>query len=330
MRALQLRAPAPIEAAPLVPADLPPPAPAPGALLVRVRACGVCHTDLHLAEGELPPRHLPLTLGHQVIGLVEQAGPAAGFRSGDRVGVPWLQWACGECAFCRRGQENLCGRACFTGWDTDGGYAEFVAVDARFAVPIPPAFTDEQAAPLLCAGIIGYRSLRQAELQPGEHLGLFGFGASAHLALQVARHWGCDVSVFTRGAQHRALAEALGAGWVGTPGQAPPRPLDRAVIFAPAGDLVPLALGHLRPGGTLAINAIHMSPIPSFAYNLLYGERTLRSVANATRQDAAEFLPLAADAQLKVEVELFPLADANRALLALKRRELRGAAVLTI
>jgi propanol-preferring alcohol dehydrogenase len=331
MYALQLDAPGPIETAPLQPRDVPVPAPAPAEVLIRVRACGVCHTDLHVVEGELPARRLPLIPGHQVVGVVEQVGPGvAQVRPGDRLGVPWLNWACGTCAACRRGEENLCPQARFTGWDTDGGYAGYLVVAERFGVPIPPAFSDEQAAPLLCAGIIGYRSLRRADLRPGEHLGLFGFGASAHLALQVARHWGCEVSVFTRGAQHRALAEALGAAWTGAATDRPPRPLDRAVIFAPAGELVPAALAHLRPGGTLAINAIHLSPIPALDYRLLYGERTVRSVANATRQDAAEFLALAGPARLRVEAECFPLADANQVLLALKRRELRGAAVLTL
>lgn len=329
MRALQLESPGPIESAPLRLRDVPQPAPAPSEALIRVRACGVCHTDLHVVEGELPARRLPLIPGHQVVGVVEQVGPdVAAMRPGDRVGVPWLSWACGACVFCRRGAENLCPQARFTGWDVDGGYGQYLTVDARFCVAVPPVFSDVQAAPLLCAGIIGYRSLRRADLQAGEHLGLFGFGASAHLALQVARHWGCQVSVFTRGAQHRALAEALGAAWTGAATDQPPRPLDRAVIFAPAGELVPAALAQLRPGGTLAINAIHLSPIPALDYRLLYGERTVRSVANATRQDAAEFLALAGEARLQVEIEPFALAQANRALLALKRRELRGAAVL--
>jgi propanol-preferring alcohol dehydrogenase len=298
-------------------------------LLVSVKACGVCHTDLHVVEGELPAHQLPITPGHQVVGIVEEIGPeVTRFQPGDRVGVPWLHRACGACEFCRRGEENLCDRAQFTGWDVDGGYAEFMLADERFAVPIPAGFADVQAAPLLCAGIIGYRSLRLADLQPGEHLGLFGFGASAHLALQVARGWGCTVSVFTRRPEHRALAEALGAAWTGAADQKPPRLLDRAVTFAPAGELVPLALGHLRKGGTLAINAIHMSPIPALDYGLLYGERTVRSVTNATRRDAEEFMALAARLGIKTEAQTFPLAEANRALLMLKRSEIRGAAVL--
>ncbi len=329
MRALQLLKPAPIETAPLVPVDAPAPELTAHSLRISVRACGVCHTDLHVVEGELPPRKLPVTPGHQVVGTVAARGGAVTrFQVGDRVGVPWLHWTCGECDACRRGQENLCARAQFTGWDVDGGYAEGLVVDERFAVAIPAGFSDVEAAPLLCAGIIGYRSLRVAELQPGEHLGLFGFGASAHLALQIARGWGCPVSVFTRGAGHRALAAALGAAWTGAADQAPPRPLDRAILFAPAGELVPLALKQLRPGGALAINAIHLSPIPSLDYALLYGERVVRSVANATRQDAADFLAEAARIGIKTEVQTFPLADANRALLMLKRSQINGAAVL--
>lgn len=329
MRALQLAAPAPVETAPLQAVERPLPAPAGRQLRLRVRACGVCHTDLHIVEGELPLRRAPIVPGHQIVGVVEQCGPAVThFQPGDRVGVPWLHTTCGACAFCRRGQENLCPQARFTGWDVDGGFAEAVLVDEASAVRLPAAFSDSQAAPLLCAGLIGYRSLRLADLQPGEHLGLFGFGASAHLALQIARHWGCPVSVFTRGAGHRALAEALGAAWTGTADQTPPQPLDRAILFAPAGGLVPAALSRLRPAGTLAINAIHMSPIPSFDYRLLYGERTVRSVANATRQDAAEFLPLAAAIPLRAEVQEFPLEAANAALLALKQSRLSAAAVL--
>lgn len=330
MRAWQLWDPGPLESSPLRIGTAPEPALTPSALLIRVTACGVCHTDLHLAEGDLPLHKRPLIPGHQIVGVIEQAGAAVtGWRPGQRVGVAWLHAACGECAPCRRGDENLCDHAAFTGWDVDGGYADYALADARFAVALPEALADEQAAPLLCAGIIGYRSLRRAELQPGEHLGLFGFGASAHLVLQLARGWGCTVSVFSRSAAHRALAEALGAAWTGTAEQAPPRPLDRAITFAPAGELVPLALGHLRKGGTLAINAVHLSPIPRLDYARLYGERTVRSVANATRQDAAEFMAEAARLGLRATVQAFPLADANRALRHLKHGEIQGAAVLT-
>jgi propanol-preferring alcohol dehydrogenase len=333
MRAQQLLRPASIDSAPLHLTESAPLPRGPGAheVLLRVRACGVCHTDLHLVEGELPLKKSPVTPGHQVVAAVARIGTGVTrFKVNDRVGVPWLYSACGECAFCLRGEENLCDRARFTGWDVDGGYAEFMVADERFAAPIPPAFTDEQAAPLLCAGIIGYRSLRKADVQPGEHLGLFGFGASAHIAVQIARHWGCSVSAFSRRAEHRALAESLGAEWAGALDQTPPRPLDRAIVFAPAGEIVPLALGHLRKGGTLAINAIHMSQIPAMDYNLLYGERTVRSVTNATRRDAEEFLPLAAQIPIRTEVQTFPLAEANRVLLALKRSEIQGAAVLFV
>jgi propanol-preferring alcohol dehydrogenase len=250
------------------------------------------------------------------------------FKVGQRVGVPWLHTTCGLCEFCQRGQENLCDQARFTGWDVDGGYADAMLADEGALVTIPDSFADEQAAPLLCAGIIGYRSLRLAEVQPGERLGLFGFGASAHLALQIARHWNCSISVFTRSPAHRQLAEELGATWTGNADQSPPRPLDRAILFAPAGGLVPLALRHLRKGGTLAVNAIHLSPIPEMDYNLLYGERTVRSVTNTTRRDASDFMTLAAQIPVKTDVEVFPLDAANEALRRLKHSELRGAAVL--
>jgi propanol-preferring alcohol dehydrogenase len=333
MRAQQLSAPGPVSPTSLSLVDTPRPNPTPGSnsLFLRVRACGVCHTDLHLVEGDLPPRKLPLIPGHQVVAVVEQVGESVTrFKAGERVGVPWMHATCGQCEFCLRGEENLCDRARFTGWDVDGGYAEYMLASEDFVVPIPEVFTDEQAAPLLCAGLIGYRSLRQADLQPGERLGLFGFGASAHIAIQVARYWGCPVSVFTRSAEHQALARTLGAEWVGTAEQTPPRPLDRAVIFAPVGRLVPVALRHLRKGGTLAINAIHMSAIPEMPYHLLYHERTVRSAANLTRQAAREFMALAAQIPVRTETQAFPLEDANRALLMLKRSALKGAAVLVI
>jgi propanol-preferring alcohol dehydrogenase len=329
MRALQLSSPGPISEKSLNLVERQIPVPAPGTLLLRVRACGVCHTDLHIVEGDLPPKKLPITPGHQVVATVEAAGDGVTrFKAGDRVGVTWLYAACGECEFCQRGQENLCDRAEFTGWDTDGGYADYAIAREDFVVPIPDTFTDISAAPLLCAGLIGYRSLRKAEVQPGERLGLYGFGASAHVVLQIARHWGCEAYVFSRGAHHRALAESLGAEWTGTSEQAPPRPLDRAIIFAPVGALVPVALKHLRKGGTLALNAIHMSRLPEMDYNVLYGERTVRSVANVTRQDAVEFLPLAAEIPVRTEVQAFALHEAGRALTMMKRSEIRGAAVL--
>ncbi|MCC6190290.1 MAG: zinc-dependent alcohol dehydrogenase family protein [Anaerolineales bacterium] len=333
MRALRLAVPGPIDDAGLRLSEVPAPAlPAEAGrpnVLLRVLACAVCRTDLHLVEGELPAHQLPVTPGHQVVATVAATAPGCTeVKPGDRVGVPWLYVTCGRCRFCRAGLENLCDQAQFTGWDVDGGYAEYLLAHAGFVVPLPATLAAEAAAPLLCAGVIGYRSLKQADLVPGERLGLFGFGASAHLALQVARHWGCQVAVFTRAAAHRKLAESLGAAWVGSSDNQPDWPLDRAVIFAPAGPLVPLALARLRKGGTLAVNAIHMSLIPEFHYTLLYGERTVRSVANATRQDAIEFMRLAAVLPLHATVETMPLAEANRALQRLKRSEIQGAAVL--
>jgi len=329
MQAQRLHQHAPIAQAPLRLEEVVPPVPGPADLLLRVTACGVCHTDLHVVEGDLPPGPLPITPGHEVVGVVEQAGAQVSrFRPGDRVGVTWLHDACGTCAFCQAGQENLCPHAHFTGYTAQGGYAEYLRVPAAFAVPIPGAFSDGEAAPMLCAGVVGYRALRLADLQPGERLGLYGFGASAHLCIQVARHWGCEVCVFTRGADHRRQALELGAAWAGGAEDRPPAALDRAVIFAPAGWIVPAALGHLRPGGSLAINAIHMSDIPAFPYALLWGERTVRSVANVTRADAEEFLPLAAAIPIRPAVETLPLAEANQALARLKAAGVDGALVL--
>jgi propanol-preferring alcohol dehydrogenase len=282
-------------------------------------------------EGELTLPRLPLIPGHQIVGIVEALGPdTTRFALGERVGVGWLAWSCGECEFCLRGEENLCARARFTGLHIDGGYAQHALVDERFAYPLPERFSDAEAAPLLCAGIIGYRALRLCGVKPGERLGLYGFGASAHLAIQVARHWGCPVYVFTRGEEHRRLALELGAEWAGAAEDTSPVPLDAGITFAPTGRLVPLALGHLRPGGTLAINAITMSAIPELRHELLYGERTLRSVANFTRRDAEQFLRLAGDIPLRTEVEAFPLTRANEVLGRLKRSEIRGSAVLEI
>ncbi len=331
MLAMVLYQPAPAEEIPLAAMALPDPTPGPGQVRLQVRACGVCHTDLHTVEGDLELPQLPIIPGHQIVGIVDEVGPGvSGLRRGDRVGVGWLSAVEGECAFADRGQENLCPNARFTGLDVDGGYAQYTIANERFAFPIPERFTDIEAAPLLCAGIIGYRSLRLSDIRPGGRLGLYGFGASAHIAIQVARHWGCEVYAFSRGAEHRRLARELGAAWTGLAEDTPPAPLDSAIIFAPAGRLVPAALGHLRRGGTLAINAISMSPIPEMPYDLLYYERTVRSVANYTRQDAVEFLRLAAEIPVHTEVEVYPLAQANEALLKLKRSEIRGSAVLTI
>ena len=331
MRAMRLFQPLLAESQPLSLNDLPTPQPGPGQVRLRVQVCGVCHTDLHTVEGDIHPPHLPITPGHQVVGVLDGLGQGVENRSlGERVGVPWLYSACGNCDFCRRGQENLCAQARFSGFHHDGGYAEFMLADANYILPLPAEIDDEQAAPLLCAGIIGYRSLRQADLLPGERLGLVGFGASAHLAIQVARYWGCPVDVFTRSVEHRQHALALGAAWAGGIEDDSPAPLDRAVIFAPSGKLVPLVLEKLRPGGTLAINAIYMSPIPEMPYQLIYGERTLRSVANATYQDGLDFLRLAAEIPIRSTIQRYPLEQANQALLDLKHSRINGEAVLVL
>jgi propanol-preferring alcohol dehydrogenase len=300
-------------------------------VLIRVQACGVCHTDLHIAEGDLPPHRPEVILGHQAAGVVVASGPGtAGLPGGAAVGVAWLHRACGRCEFCRRGAENLCVEATFTGYDVDGGFAEYLTAPADFVYRLPDTMRPVEAAPLLCAGIIGYRSLRISGIAPGERLGLFGFGASAHLALQVARHWGCRVFVFTRGRAHRTLAGALGAAWTGGVEDAPPEPVDAGIVFAPSGRVVVEALRHLRPGGTLAVNAVHLGGIPAFDYARLYGERALRSVANATRADGREFLTLAAAIPLRPQVERRALEDANDVLVRVKRGEVQGAAVLEI
>lgn len=321
MKALLLRRPAPAEQSPLETAELPAPVPAKGEWLVRVSACGLCHTDLHTVEGEIGA-HLPIVPGHQIVGVVESTG--------ERVGIPWLHHTCGMCDYCRSGRENLCDVARFTGFHVNGGYAEYALVPKEFAVKIPDAFDDTHAAPLLCAGIIGYRALRQCGVKPRQTLGLYGFGASAHIAIQIARYWECEIFVATRSGEHQRLARDLGAAWTGCAEEVPAANIDAAVMFAPAGQLVPGALHALRKGGTLALAGIYMTPIPELPYERLYHERTLRSVANATREDARELMELAGQIPLRTEVQTFPLADANRALLALKRSEVRGAAVLMV
>jgi len=327
-----LTAPAPAESRPLELRDVPVPDPGPGELLVRVVANGVCRTDLHVVEGELPDPKLPLVPGHQIVGVVERAGEGVhGFATGDRVGVPWLGGTDGTCPYCRAGWENLCDAPTFTGYQCDGGYAEYAVARADFALRLPDGYPDVQAAPLLCAGLIGYRALRLAyapPLEDVERLGLYGFGASAHIVIQVARHLGYEVYVVTRGESGQAFARELGAKWAGGPDDAPPVQLDSAIIFAPAGELVPVALAAVRKGGVVVCAGIHMSPIPELDYDLLWGERIVRSVANLTRADGHEFLELAARVQLHTEVEQFPLEDANEALVRLKSGALRGAAVL--
>ncbi len=303
--------------------------PAKGQLLLKVLACGVCHTDLHIIEGDIRPPRFPLTPGHQVVGEVVAIGDGVeGWIIGERAGVPWLHKACKTCSYCLRGEENLCREAEFTGFHVDGGYAEAVVAQADYALKIPAEIQDEDIAPLLCAGIVGYRSLHKADLQPGERLGLVGFGASAHLVIQVAVHWGHEVYVFTRGKKHRELAKQLGAAWVGDAEDEAPKSLDRAIIFAPSGSLVPTMLSKLRPGGTLALNAIHMTPIPEFSYDLIWEERTLRSVANATYQDGAAFLALAAEIPIRAIVERYALEQANDALKDMKASKIDGAGVL--
>ncbi len=305
---------------PLVPAELPVPEPAPGQLLIRVHACGVCRTDLHVFDGELAPPKLPLVLGHQIVGTVE--------GSGERVGVPWLGWTDGEGRYCRSGRENLSDRARFTGYDLDGGYAEFAVADERFCFPLPEGYPDVQAAPLLCAGLIGWRSLSFAG--DAERLGLYGFGASAHIICQVARWQGRRVFAFTREGDEagQAFARSLGAEWAGS--GAPPEELDAAIIFAPAGELVPAALAALAKGGSVICAGIHMSDIPSFPYELVWGERVVRSVANLTRRDGEEFLALAPLVPVHTEVEEHPLEEANEALARLRAGAVRAAAVLRI
>ncbi len=302
-----------------------------GQLAVTIRACGVCRTDLHIVEGELPPKHPAIVPGHQIVGTVAAAAPDVTIALGTRVGVSWLGGVDGTCRFCREGRENICDAPVFTGYDVDGGYATAVIARADFAYPLRDELDDLHAAPLLCAGIIGFRALRVAGVQTGEHVGLYGFGASAHLALPVLKSWGCSVSVATRGDKHRAFAERLGADWIGNETARPPQPLDRAVTFAPSGDVVVAALGALRKGGVVAINAIHLDRMPQFDYDtLLWGEREIRSVANMTRADARDFLDLAAQIGLKPEVTVFPLDRVNDALRAVKNDAVNGAAVVTM
>ena len=331
MKAHLLHKPAAVNENPLQFSDIERPIPDADSILVEIHACGVCHTDLHVVEGELPNPKKPLIPGHEIVGYVTEIGAEVQrFKVGDRVGIPWLHHTDQTCDFCEKGQENLCPNARFTGYTANGGYAEYVTVPADYAVPIPARFNDIDAAPLLCAGVVGYRSIRLSDLEPGERLGIYGFGASGHICIQIARHWNCEVYVFTRGEEHRQHAHELGAAWAGDARDEPPEKLDRAIIFAPAGWIVPLALGHLRKGGTLCINAIHMSDIPDMPYNLLWHERTIRTVANATRRDAEEFLPLAAEIPIQTTTTAFPLEDANRVLQMMKRSEINGAAVLQV
>jgi alcohol dehydrogenase, propanol-preferring len=329
MKACVLDSPALIETNPLRWRDIPKPKPAAGQVLVQVQACGICRTDLHVIEGELTPRKSPVVPGHQVVGTISELGPGSHrYPLQTRVGIAWLHTTDGTCEFCRAGKENLCEHPSFTGYTVDGGFAEFVVAEEDFVYPIPDGFPDEHAAPLLCAGIIGFRSLRVANLPKNGRLGLYGFGAAAHVAIQVARHWGCEVYACTRDERHQKLARELGAVWTGGTVDAPPAQLDSAIVFAPAGEIVPAALKALKKGGTLALGGIYMSPIPQFDYSLIYGERVIRSVANNTREDGHEFLKVASEIPIRTEIERFPMEDANRALNALKNDSIRGAAVL--
>lgn len=332
MKAMVLNQTGDVSSNPLQLQKLPIPVPNPDQVLVKIHVCGVCRTDLHVVEGELPDISFPLVPGHQVVGTVIQVGSKAPVvKEGDRVGIAWLQGTCGQCEFCTSGRENLCLKATFTGYQVDGGYAEYAVVPARFAYPIPATFSDEEAAPLLCAGIIGYRALRLSGVKPGQRLGLYGFGASAHIAIQIARHWGCQVYVSSLKAEHQQLARQLGAVWVGGATDMPPDKLHSSIIFAPAGELVPPALRALDRGGTLALAGIHMSPIPSLDYDReVFGERVIRSVTANTRQDGLDLLREAAAIPIKPHTTRFPLEEANRALRKLKAGSFQGAAVLTM
>lgn len=331
MKAMVLSQPAEIDTSPLVQSEVEIPELAVDEVLVEVIACGICRTDLHVIEGELQPKLPGVIPGHQVVGRIVRAGAKAKkFAVGTRVGIPWLHRTCGQCEFCTRGKENLCPNALYTGWTVNGGYAEYLAAPEQFAYPIPERFSALQAAPLLCAGIIGFRSLRLAELQSGDRLGIYGFGAAGHVCIQVARYWGIKVVVSTREEKHRKLASELGAEWVGGAYDDPPVTLNAAIVFAPAGELVPAALKNLKRGGTLVLGGIYMSPIPSFSYDLLYWERKIRSVANNTRQDGFDFLAVAAKIPIHTETQLFPLDHANEALQSLKRDGIRGAGVLRV
>ena len=321
-----------VQTKPLEWTELPAPEPASGEVRLRVHVCGVCRTDLHIVEGELPAAKRPVIPGHEVVGYVDRVGrDVRAIKEGDRMGIAWLQRVCGRCEFCTSRRENLCPSAQFTGYHVDGGYAEYAVVPESFAYPIPKAFTDEEVAPLLCAGIIGYRALRLSGVKPGQRLGLYGFGASAHITIQVARHWGCSVYVCSLREEHRALARELGAVWVGGAAESPPEKLHGAIMFAPAGELVPPALRALERGGTLAVAGIYLSPIPSLDYDReLFGERVLRSVTANTKQDGIDLLQEAAAIPIRPHTQSFDLQDANKALQLLKAGTIQGAAVLQV
>jgi propanol-preferring alcohol dehydrogenase len=319
------------EREPLVAREWPAPEPGSGEIRVKVGACGVCRTDMHVIEREIPPVKLPIIPGHQVVGVVDKVGPGCTqFRVGDRAGIAWLRYTCGTCEFCRACRENLCPAQRFTGYHADGGYAEYAVVSEDFAYAIPDGFTDAQAAPLLCAGIVGYRTLLRSQLPTGGTLAMYGFGSSAHIVFQLAQARGCPVCVVTRGQRHRELARSMGAAWVGERAEGIPAPVDSAIIFAPAGELVPAALGKLKPGGTLALAGIHMTAIPQMDYQTIFGERNIHSVTANTRQDGRELLAQAVRIPIRPRVTEYALADANRALADLKADRVSGTAVLVL
>lgn len=332
MKAMVLRDRRPVESSPLTLEEVPDPRPGSHELLVKVRACGICRTDLHVIEGELPTMRSPLIPGHQIVGVVEQLGhEASHFQPGDRVGIAWLRWTCGMCDFCRGGRENLCQNSQFTGYHADGGFAEYALIHEDFAYPLPEVFTDQQVTPLLCAGIIGYRALRRSQLQPGQKLGIYGFGSSAHIVIQIAQHRGCPVYVCTRGEKHRQLARRMGAKWVGKAAQPMPERVDSAIVFAPAGELVPVALRSLRKGGTLSLAGIYMTPVPAMDYEeCLFYERNVHSVTANTREDGCDLLREAAEIPIRPKTQPFPLEDANRALQLLKADRIEGTGVLVL
>jgi len=332
MKAYISKTPRPIEEVPLAEVEVEDPVPGPDEVRIKISTCGICYTDLHVIEGELPPKKLPIIPGHEIVGVVDATGEkVTRYKLGDRVGAAWLHSACGECEFCLRGNENLCEEARFTGYDVDGGYAQYTVVPQDFAYPIPGGFSDLEAAPLLCAGIVGYRALRLSDIEKGGRLGLYGFGASAHVVIQVATYWNCEVYVFSRSEEHRRLARELGAVWTGRAEDEPPRKLHSAIIFAPAGKLVLDALRVLDKGGTLALAGIYMTPVPELDYDkYLYHEKTVRSVANSTREDAGDILSLASEIPIRTEVQEFALDEVSRALLLLKQGKIQGAGVLRI
>jgi propanol-preferring alcohol dehydrogenase len=332
MKAMVVQHPGPIATRPLIAVDLPDPEPQPGEVLIKVEVCGVCRTDLHVAEGDLPPHRSPIVPGHEAVGTIARLGSGATqYKEGDRVGVAWLHASCGLCPYCQRGEENLCTAPRFTGYDEHGGYAELLTAPEAFVYPLPVGVPSVQIAPLLCAGIIGYRALRRSDIRPGQRLGLYGFGASAHIVMQIARYWGCEVYVATRGDRHRQLAREMGAVWVGAATDTPPEKLHSAIIFAPAGELVPVALEALDRGGTLALAGIYMTDVPVMNYTThLFYEHTIRSVTANTRQDGRELLQLAKDIPLHTHTEEFPLKQANEALYRLRHDQINGAAVLRV